>query len=423
LTIRWKQIEKLFAICILTSFMGQLYLNPFSTGFRFSFSVVVLSLLLIYFKDTSTIIATSSVGITIALFRAFVYMMGHPGTSWWQMLNDYYPVAMFYILFGIMFEILNVRDKINTAGQFCMALWFCDSISNIVEVVLRREWAGYPFEKVILVIIIMGFIRSLVTICIYYVTAYYMSRYERERKENKYREMVMFIASLKAELFFLRKSMYDIENAMNESYALYEELQGSSLRDNALSVAKDIHEIKKDYLRVVTGIEKTLSEENHDFHMSLKDIFIIIKENTEKLIEAKNKHIILRFRYSYNFVTGEFYQLISVLNNLIINSIDAIENVGIINIIQETSEEYCTFKVIDNGRGIEREDLELVFEPGFSTKFNHITGEMSTGIGLTHVKHIVEDYFQGEIRVNSEENTKTVFEIIIPIKNIMYGKW
>ena len=423
LTLKWKQIEKIIGVCIITAFMGQLYLNPFSTGFRLSFSVVILSLLLIYFKDISIIATTNAVGITIAMFRAFVQSTGHPNLGWTQLLYDYYPVAFFYIIFGILYKGLGVRDKIELPGQFLMVLWLCDSISNILEVVLRREWTGYSFEKMVLVIIFMGLLRSLVTICIYYMSAYYMGRYEREQRESKYRKMVMFMASLKAEIFFLRKSMIDIEKAMKESYALYENIKDPYLKDHALSVAKDIHEIKKDYMRVTTGIEKTISEENNNYQMSLKEIFSIIKDNTEKIIAVKNKHITLHFRYSHNFITVEFYQLISVLNNLIINSIDAIEDMGSIRIVQEIRGGFCIFEIIDDGCGIETEEIDLVFEPGFSTKFNRVTGELSTGIGLTHVKHIVERYFKGSIGVNSDNNMKTVFEIVIPINNIIHGKW
>jgi two-component system sensor histidine kinase YcbA len=417
-----KRIEKLFVISMVTVFMGQIYLSPFSTTFRFSLGVVTLSLLLIYFKDISVITAANIVGIWVFLFRSFVYMVSHPGTSFEEVISFYYPVGIFYILFGILFKILDIRNKLNRAIVFTASLWFCDSISNMVEVFLRKEMGAYSFERVILAIILIGMVRAVFTIYIYHGVSYYKDRYDREQREKKYRELILLIANLKAELFFLRKSTLDIENAMKKSYNLYEKLQEPILKDDALLVAKDIHEIKKDYMRVVTGIEKTLQEEDTSPCMSIEELLTIIKGNTQKCIDAENKNVILRFKYKHDFKTDQFYPLISILNNLIINSMEALEDIGVITVTEEMKEENCIFRVMDNGQGIEAGDIDLVFEPGFSTKFNKVTGEMSTGIGLTHVKHIVENHLNGKIYVESEKNKKTVFTIIIPMKTMIKRK-
>ncbi|QEK12802.1 ATP-binding protein [Crassaminicella thermophila] len=150
--------------------------------------------------------------------------------------------------------------------------------------------------------------------------------------------------------------------------------------------------------------------------MSIEEIFTIINGNTQKMLDAQDKNIILRFKCTHDFKTSQFYPLISVLNNLIMNSIEAMGEVGVITITEEIDGTDCIFQVIDNGSGIEEDDIDLVFEPGFSTKFNLVTGEMSTGIGLTHVKHIVENHFKGKICVKSEKNIKTVFRITIPME-------
>jgi two-component system sensor histidine kinase YcbA len=362
--------------------------------------------------------ATNAVGVSIFLFRSFVYLLGHPEADIASAVILYAPGAIFYVLYGILFELLSVRDKLRKGEHIILSLWLCDSISNIIEVAVRKSRIDHPFEIVVLVLILMGLMRSIITTIAYEVINYYMHRYEREQKDRKYRELILFMASLESELFFLRKSSVDIEEAMKRSYRLYEQLQDKYLKDEALMVAKDIHEIKKDYIRVVSGIEKTLSEEDKSLYMNLKEIYQIIKANTEKLIVMNQKQIILRFKFQQNFITRDYYQLISILNNLIINAIDAIEETGIISISQETSGSYCFFKVLDNGEGIDESDIDLVFEPGFSTKYNAITGEMSTGIGLTHVKHIVERHFDGRLEVSSSEDGGTTFTIQIPFSKI-----
>jgi two-component system sensor histidine kinase YcbA len=46
---------------------------------------------------------------------------------------------------------------------------------------------------------------------------------------------------------------------------------------------------------------------------------------------------------------------------------------------------------------------------------------MSTGIGLTHVKHIVERSLDGEIEVDSSINNMTRFVVKIPKRTLCQG--
>ena len=73
----------------------------------------------------------------------------------------------------------------------------------------------------------------------------------------------------------------------------------------SLSIARDIHEIKKDYIRIIQGIEEEISEEYDEKRMSFQDILKILEDTTYHMLEAKNVHIQLEFRCSDNFMTEE----------------------------------------------------------------------------------------------------------------------
>lgn len=65
----------------------------------------------------------------------------------------------------------------------------------------------------------------------------------------------------------------------------------------------------------------------------------------------------------------------------------------------------------DEGRGIAPENIERVFQPGFSTK------KRGWGLGLTFVRRIVEDYHKGKISiVHSAPGEGTTFELLLPVK-------
>ena len=78
------------------------------------------------------------------------------------------------------------------------------------------------------------------------------------------------------------------------------------------------------------------------------------------------------------------------------------------------------FQVTDTGKGIDDDILPYIFNPGFTTKYDEITGKSSTGIGLSHVKNIIED-LGGNIEVKSEQDIGTTFILKIPRNSLNGG--
>jgi len=109
-----------------------------------------------------------------------------------------------------------------------------------------------------------------------------------------------------------------------------------------------------------------------------------------------------------------------MLNNLIINSIDDCGNKDFIKISEKEDEDNIYFEVTDTGKGIDEDILPYIFNPGFTTKYDEITGKASTGIGLSHVKNIMED-LGGNIEVKSKQNLGTTFILKIPRNSLNGG--
>lgn len=107
-------------------------------------------------------------------------------------------------------------------------------------------------------------------------------------------------------------------------------------------------------------------------------------------------------------------QMTQVLTNLIKNAIDAMPDGGNIDIKLEEENDHVIFKVKDTGVGIEKEALDKIFEPFYTTKG---IGE-GTGLGLATAYGIVKMH-KGKITVFSntdekEGQTGTEFRISIP---------
>ena len=108
------------------------------------------------------------------------------------------------------------------------------------------------------------------------------------------------------------------------------------------------------------------------------------------------------------YISGDKEQFIRVFNNLIKNSLQAIENPsdGVIEIYMETKRDTHLVKISDNGHGINDDQKDKVFYPNFTTKSG------GTGLGLALVKSII---LNADGNINFESNkTGTTFIITLP---------
>ncbi len=105
-------------------------------------------------------------------------------------------------------------------------------------------------------------------------------------------------------------------------------------------------------------------------------------------------------------------QLMRAFNNLIENSIQAVEGVENpeIEIRLEESRQHYRVSIQDNGAGIEPEIVEKIFSPNFTTK----SGGM--GLGLAIVKSIIVEA-GGEIDFSSRPGQGTTFVVVLPKLN------
>ncbi len=95
-----------------------------------------------------------------------------------------------------------------------------------------------------------------------------------------------------------------------------------------------------------------------------------------------------------------------VLENLIRNSVDAMEGKGVITITVKPEAQNVFIDVEDTGKGIPRSDIRNVFSPGFTTK------KRGWGLGLSLTKRIIEEYHGGSISLlKSIPEAVTIFRI------------
>ncbi len=121
----------------------------------------------------------------------------------------------------------------------------------------------------------------------------------------------------------------------------------------------------------------------------------------------KSKNIELEISVPKNiYIYADRHQIRQVFINIILNSIDAIDNKGFIKIKSYIRGDNIIITIEDNGIGIDRESLDTIFDPFYTTKIN------GTGLGLSTAYNIMKEN-DADIKFEILE-TGTLLSLIFP---------
>lgn len=173
---------------------------------------------------------------------------------------------------------------------------------------------------------------------------------------------------------------------------------------------KIVPEMSKDVERLIL-VSDRFGKIGSTPQLELNDIVVQI-ENMVSYIKRRSPE-----KVSFTINTGNETEIKAMINgplfdwvieNLLKNALDAMEGKGNLSVTIKNETAQVIIDVTDSGKGISKQHIRQVFNPGFTTK------KRGWGLGLTLCKRIIEQYHKGELFVkNSDPGKGTTFRIVL----------
>lgn len=417
-----KDLLILILMMIIVPLAGELHFYPINETFRISFGVPTFLFFLLLFRKIPAVLSGLMTSILVVGFRILLEFINRENLNWLSSLESNFPSFFFYFAYACFFHLVKVNRFYNRPIFIGFLGIIIEILSDIVELTMQFFILGTTIKlSAVSEIMIMAISHSFIVVSFFTMMQLYeaQAREKQIRKQNEH--MLMLISNLYEESIHLKKTLLDAENITKKSYDLYKSLNGlknkettadcvEELSRQALKITGEVHEIKKDNQRIFAGLSKLISDESITDYMNLHELVFIIKQTNEKYASLLGKDI--QLEYSIRGVHSPYhvFTLLSIMNNIVTNAVEAINGTGTITMNIEREQNSIKFQIEDNGPGVPPKLTNSIFKPGFTTKYDQ-SGNPSTGMGLSFVKEMV-DQLEGDITVdNKREGTGSIFII------------
>lgn len=221
----------------------------------------------------------------------------------------------------------------------------------------------------------------------------------------------------------IRVLIHEIMNSVTPITSLSESLYKKVVNDKKLSQKNDENDCEGDIVCQGLEVIHDQSKGLMNFVESYRELTKLPKPDKKnfKILDLLNRvKILFETEYNSNLnikinsapkdmeILADENQISQVLINIVKNAIQANEeNVNAeIRILASAREDRSLIEITDNGPGIEKEIMDEIFVPFFTTNEN------GSGIGLSISKQIISLH-GGNLKVRSKPGVETVFSIII----------
>ena len=419
-----------FLMLILVPLAGEPKFHPFGgefNSFRVSFGSPVFLLFLLWIRKIPMPAAGLATGISVVIFRGFLDTL--EGSTLLAGIHGHLPTFFYYFSYALIFALphFDKRHIYNNALQIAGWSVLAEIAASIMELstmqLLTEGSLSMPTAAMLLHLSGIAVLRCFFILSFFFLTQLYTAE-TRIRQENyEKRQLMMLIAGLYEEVVQLDKSLKNAENITHSCYQIYEKLQKSAntpekeqLAREMLTIAGQVHDIKKDNQRIYAGLSALTNNRRVDDYISAARLAELITDAQRKYAAAQKKDIRFSSHASAGLPRLHTYTLLSLINNLTANAVEAIEKQGTIDLALLQEGDFLLIQVNNTGSAISPKRLQRIFEPGYTTKFDS-QGNASTGVGLPYVRHLA-GMLGGSIEITSDGTNQVACRLLLPLDKL-----
>ncbi|MFB6307229.1 MAG: sensor histidine kinase [Flavobacteriales bacterium] len=155
--------------------------------------------------------------------------------------------------------------------------------------------------------------------------------------------------------------------------------------------------------------EVKLNKEELDIHEILNEVM----KNINIRVEQKNGKLNRELNAEDPVIKGDKIHITNLFYNLIDNALKYTHENPEITVQTKNEELRLRIDIIDNGIGIQKKDLDKVFDRLYRVSSGNIHEVKGTGLGLSYVKNITEKH-GGKVDVKSKHGEGSRFIIYLP---------
>lgn len=411
--------------CILIFITSCVQITPgeiATDGFVIAFDVVILGIFLVLHKKEEGAI-TFYVGVATFLSPMSRFVLTYytfPSSN--QAFGDVFPDMVFFMAYGLVFSLLQLFVPAKRSCYLYIPVILVSEIyGNMIEKLFRFQMFGGDEVtwSVLYKIFVVATVRTSLVFTIIFALRLVIRYNAKQQQWKNLLSVYDDMTTLSEELVMIRKNMTEIENLMAEAYefnrVLSQEHYPPKISSKAHEIAVRMHEIKGEYRNMLFVIEKLTGKKELQKSLSISFVAEIVKENVTAFARSRGFDTEIKLELDAEFDIAEPYKMLSIIRNLVTNSVEAIDGTpgGKVIVYTKRAEDEIIIGVRDNGPGIDDETKEDMFISGYSSKFDYETGYIQRGLGLNLVKNYVEEDFGGRITVDSDGESYTDIRINI----------
>ncbi|UUZ92279.1 hypothetical protein LJK87_43990 [Paenibacillus sp. P25] len=335
----WIKNEKaqMLVIAFATAVGEVFMINPFSgDSFRIGLGVSIFLFLLLFSNHLNFVRVGALTGATSVLFQTGEWSLHTHSSDWIAGLQNNVAAGIYYVVYSLGMS--RIRHRIGELPPLVLGATVAgmDLLSNEAELLVRSLIVGtHSFSLyTTFYLALVALVRSYFVTGLYSGVAISQMRSLHAEQQKRMEQMLTVGSGLYGEAFYLRKSMDTIERIAANSFELYQQLQASSqyiYGRQALGIAQQIHEVKKDSQRILAGLVKLVDSETAG-EMSVPEMIRFAVKGNQQYAGMLCKRIAIESDIRSDLVTCHFIPLLTLLNNLVANAVESIDGEGTVHI-------------------------------------------------------------------------------------------